>query len=314
MHPLDGVWAKLDRGDEHVKALDDEIEVLFSQPNPPGSAMRQELDRDDSSWVITMVHTDPLPTKRALLIGDAIHNFRTALDQLVFELAFMDTGGTEVETTQFPASTTLDNFRSEYVQTRLLSGLTHRATIKRFQPYRRWVSDRPHPLTLLNDLSNDDKHRLLQPVLIFPQELTFHVPPYHEMTDCEPDHSRPVVYRNIVGRPLEPDTEVFRLPIRVTGPAPDVDIAASGRVAVGFRNGVSALDALPEIARFARQAVAAFEPEFERPTALRLRDRPRYGRFVPPTAPAPAEVIVAGGTRGAATQRPMPGRCSGRPR
>jgi hypothetical protein len=46
MHPRYGVWAKLDRGDEHVTALDDEIEVLLSQPNPPGSAMRQELDRD----------------------------------------------------------------------------------------------------------------------------------------------------------------------------------------------------------------------------------------------------------------------------
>lgn len=289
MHPLDGIREKLTRGEEHLETLDFEITQLFAQPNPPGSSIRAKVDQEDSSWVITIVETDPLPIRLGVLVGDVLHNFRSALDQLVFELAFMDTGGTEIETTQFPASRCLANFNGLRVQQRLLSGLTtrHRATIKRFQPYRGWDGDGPHPLALLDDLSNDDKHRVVQPALICPNEITASFPPPSGWHDCSVDRTRPVTGRNIVGRPLDIETEFLRVPILITGPEPNVEMEYKGSISVGFRNGVSVLDALESIAEYARRVVTALEPEFERPKAFRLRDKPRRGRiFAPDAVPA----------------------------
>ena len=108
-----------------------------------------------------------------------------ALDQLIFELAFMDSragkrlsGKQSLGRTMFPASDTLVNFESHHVCYTLLAGITkqHRAQLKRFQPYRSRNYPGVHPLRLLHDLSNDDKHRLTQPVLLCPHTISLDVP------------------------------------------------------------------------------------------------------------------------------------------
>ena len=281
MHPLAGVWAKLDRGDEHVRIYEREEGRPFRRKKPPRIGVAVHINKETGTAVLLVTSVPALPPKLAVIIADAIHNYRSALDQLIFELAFMDTRGRELESTAFPASDTLVNFEGEKVKTRLLAGLTkqHRAQLKRFQPYRGWKSPGPHPFRLLNDLSNDDKHRLTQPALVHAQ--TFRMRVLNEnCADCRVDVNTRIEWnKRSVGRPLEPDTEVCRFPVEITGPNPQVTMEGGVDTFVGFRNGIPVLPALWEIRDHTRRVVEFFAPEFERPCALRLRDLPRRGRI-----------------------------------
>jgi len=104
----------------------------------------------------------PMPPDLPVVISDAVHNFRAALDYIVYELAREDSGGI-VDGTQFiiedckidPA----DRSRGFDVRSkRYLKGLTqpHVNAIEVLQPYNgvQWTKD-------LRDISNPDKHRTL---------------------------------------------------------------------------------------------------------------------------------------------------------
>lgn len=99
------------------------------------------------------------PVFLPLAISDAVHNFRSALDYLVYELAKEDSG-TEQEGTQFPITSAPNGFVS--VADRYLRGVSaeHRAAIEKLQPYNgvEWTA-------LLRDISNADKHRRLTVVV-----------------------------------------------------------------------------------------------------------------------------------------------------
>jgi hypothetical protein len=101
------------------------------------------------------------------MIGDVVHNARSALDYLIWQLAVHYIPGTipewRAKKIQFPIEDTG-------------KGFTKRR--KSFQeiPSSYWtIFDAAQPynggdfLGLLRDLSNDDKHRLLTPVLIRPE-------------------------------------------------------------------------------------------------------------------------------------------------
>jgi hypothetical protein len=285
-HPLDGVWAKLRRGDEHVRAYRRAEAGTFRRKKPPSVGLRLYFDDNDSTCVVMTARVDELPLRLGVLVGDAVHNYRSALDQLVFELAFMGSqGGTRppglsLEKTMFPGSETRANFESGNVQTRLLAGLTqkHRAYLKRFQPYRGRKLPPPHPISRLMDLSNDDKHRLTQPVLICPTSITFDLY-FGNFQDCEPAPGEPTWGDKFLGRPLKPDTEIVRFPIRKTGPKPYVKVKGEITKFVGFQDGTSAVEQLTRIGAYARGIVEFFAPEFDRPIAKRLSTLPRPVRL-----------------------------------
>jgi hypothetical protein len=76
--------------------------------------------------------------------------------------------------------------------------------IRRFQPYRdREMPGRHHLLTFLDNLSNDDKHRLTQPVLIAAERMTLAFPPDYEGHNCRILKGECWI-RNIIGWPLQP--------------------------------------------------------------------------------------------------------------
>ena len=296
MHPLEGIRAKIDRSEQHVQLLNREVERFFVNRERGPVGVRHEIDPEGETWRIVVAQVDDVPVYFGSIIGDAVHNLRAALDQLVFELAFIDTRGMEVETTGFPASKTLDNFRGSWVQKRLLAGLTlkHRTMIKRFQPYRvRQIPGRHHLLTFLDDLSNDDKHRLTQPVLLAPEGMTFTFPPHYQGHNCH-IATESFEVRNVIGWPLQANTELMRAPLAITGPNPEMPVDCDFSVAIGFRDGTPAQDALEAIAVFVREIVGTFAPEFETRTALRMRDKPRFGRINARPLDADVHVGISG--------------------
>lgn len=107
------------------------------------------------------------PTELAVLIGDAIHNLRSSLDNLAYALATAHTGKLSASVARacaFPIFGTGPLFRGERgrgaaPKMQALSPRT-RTAMERLQPYHR----RKHPelelLWILEELSNIDKHRL----------------------------------------------------------------------------------------------------------------------------------------------------------
>ena len=306
-HPLAGIRAKLDRGDEHVRAYEQCEHELMASANRPDIGIAVRIDREQSRAILRVVRVDELPLTLPALIGDAVHNFRSALDHLVFELTFTDSAGGSrlprgqtLERTMFPDSDSLTNFEGIHVQTRLLAGLTqkHRAQLKRFQPYRhRKRTTTTHPVRLLIDLSNYDKHRLVQPVLMCASDIYVEVLE-SEMRDCHPAANPDWRSDLVLGVPLEPETEIASLSIEITGPQPQMKVKGTKTLFVGFRNGEGVLDALERMGAYAREIVEFFAPDFDRPQAVKLRTVPRPTRISPRASPPETEqtsgVVFAG--------------------
>lgn len=171
--PLQSARLKVERARQHVKAVRDETRA-FVDSNPYRTFV--EPDPDTGEPVVRIGYARPnirVPLRLGLLAGDAIHNLRSALDHLAWQLATIGTG--PGHRTQFPIFDDSDSYRRQ--QPELLKGIDPRywARIEAVQPYhvRRLIDD-GGSLTGYHDplitnlylmpigrLDNADKHRLL---------------------------------------------------------------------------------------------------------------------------------------------------------
>jgi hypothetical protein len=162
---LSGVGLKLDRASKHIEALRAEIAAFAAgDPAPLGFRAEPPISRPDGSLhyvLYAIVREDP-PRTLAPIIGDALHNIRSALDQLAYELASLQ--ARKSRTTQFPICMDESQFR-QADSLRKIASITgdERDLIERVQPYNAIDPPRHDPLAILNKLSNRDKHRLLVP-------------------------------------------------------------------------------------------------------------------------------------------------------
>jgi hypothetical protein len=96
------------------------------------------------------------------IVGDALHNMRSALDHLALQLVILD-GGNPSEYTQFPIydSPTNDkgNPRFVTIQPRIQDARI-RAALEKVQPYQ-YATPAETELSVISALNNYDKHRLL---------------------------------------------------------------------------------------------------------------------------------------------------------
>lgn len=155
-HPLFGCWLKISRAREHVNAL--QMDMKAWQRNPVDVRTVGEFDPQNNLWAERIQVILNLPPEWGTLVGDAVHNFRSALDLIAFELAFIDQGGRERTGTGFPLVTSND-WTNPGVQAaiRYLSG-PHQAMVEASQPPAP-TGDQWHPLISLAKLANDDPSR-----------------------------------------------------------------------------------------------------------------------------------------------------------
>ncbi len=236
-HPLDGCLEKLRWGDQHTRMLYREI----GREN--GSVLvRIEFDADESAFFGKLLHLPELPPRWSLILGDAIHNYRSVLDYLAYEVVRLDSGSYWSDS-QFPIIT--DPAKNAGWRVRgTLDRLTpeHRALIDRHQPYRRGDLDaaKSDPLAKLADLSNEDKHRLLLPGYTraqWPTGITY------RFIDC-----KMVSFR--FGDRLEADTNLFEAGVEVTGPDPQMEMNVNLYPLVGLSDERSVEETLANIRRW----------------------------------------------------------------
>jgi hypothetical protein len=128
-------------------------------------------DRTGYRVVLEGFAESPACDQWGLQIGDSVHNLRSSLDNLCFALARLRRDPPErPRLVQFPIFHDADEFRRDRRVAATLEQLPPEAAtrVELWQPYRRVSEEviKRDALNLLGHLSNQDKHRLPQVVLM----------------------------------------------------------------------------------------------------------------------------------------------------
>ena len=106
---------------------------------------------------VQLPHVDDLvPHKAQAIAGEIVHDLRSALDNLIYDVSRRNNNNVEVEQTQFVIADDEASYRNQQWRLRKLTD-KQKSKVESIQPYNnedKWAS-------LLSDLSNRDKHRYL---------------------------------------------------------------------------------------------------------------------------------------------------------
>jgi hypothetical protein len=164
---LDGVEGKIRRAGEHLDAWIAEVAEVSAR-NPYAAIKERSADGTEVS--LTLRVDEMLPFARwSLIIGDCVHNLRSALDHLIYAAAI-----THAQSDPPPGQRRLmffigrDDLHVENNSWRLgdlWQDQSFRTTFKELQPYNRPEAEGLRPLAVLEEFDVRDKHRLLNVVL-----------------------------------------------------------------------------------------------------------------------------------------------------
>ncbi|MDQ6853005.1 MAG: hypothetical protein M3046_04815 [Actinomycetota bacterium] len=162
-NPSDSWWLKLKRAEKHLSDLND-YAAGFSEIWPYDTTLDVHAQEDRTDYIVRAFFRDPPDYTPAIIIGDFIHNIRSALDHIVAAL----TEPPELrEQSAFPIyeeNIWQEGFKAQRKAFKTATkGLPDYALafVKQIQPYGRGQDAIRDPLALLKKFSNDDKHRQL---------------------------------------------------------------------------------------------------------------------------------------------------------
>lgn len=191
-------WAKIEWAKYHRDVLNSGIDTHFvRKANKPRAIGKYEPDAACHVFRVTSVpaNLSSLMSDVSLTVGDIVHSLRSALDHLAYQLALAEArrrksvlSVAERRNVYFPIHTrrrgTYPNFGWKNREHAYVGrfGKDNVAILKRYQPYRGRAGDPDivgvwHPLTLLHQLANRDKHRLLVVVAAAPDRFQTGIPP-----------------------------------------------------------------------------------------------------------------------------------------
>ncbi len=153
---------KLDRASYHLDSLDAKVREWRERET---HRYVSHFDRESGKQIVYLTFTEPVPAEFRLIIGDCLHNLRSALDNLVYDLAVRHHGSSPLpdpfdRCTEFPIFG--DREWKEWERRKKI-GCVHpraQAIIKRLQPHNRGDEFASDPLWKLHELNNMDKHRV----------------------------------------------------------------------------------------------------------------------------------------------------------
>lgn len=168
---------KLIRAHYHLQQLDTEMNAWLDIQR---QSIVTEPDPDNPGYFLVKV-TAPRPPADpfGVMVGDCVHNMRSALDHLAFALLKRHTPTLTdklIKDSEFPIFGDEDRqgntgagpklFHNGAMKTKIAGVAPAAQTeIERLQPYHRGKDWRGHHLWVLSVLANIDKHRLIHPVV-----------------------------------------------------------------------------------------------------------------------------------------------------
>ena len=264
---LSGCQSKLAHAREHIDVLATEIGQACG-PDPYSIPLLRQYEPSANAVVYRIGTIVQVPDRWALMVGDAIHDMRGALDHLMYQLAIVALGRTPTErenrNIQFPEIRRLKDFSGRGFLTHVRPADIN--VLRPFQPYKRLKKGQIHPLPKLIRLSNIDKHRKLHLMVVIPRQASF-TNRTDAFRDCVPDPTAPgprgqptaIVYHTPPRRSPKPGDEVLRVQVRATGPNPDVDFAAQIFGDIGIGRLGPAIPMLRAMADYVGAVLAAFQ-------------------------------------------------------
>jgi hypothetical protein len=238
---LGGAWKKLRWGEGHVGRLSNEISP-FLDANL--RSLRTEFDGE--GYLVYPAMEDP-PRHWPLVLGDAIHSLRGALDHAMWAM---------IMRTQRGQSLTAKQRRDiQFPLTRTPGELEAAATFKWLDPYSKTIVGElqrhggpweANPLRALWKLSNEDKHRLLVSQVAAIGTGTLHLRIGHNKDILKT--TEPTILVKLADR-LDNETPVARFGAIVTGPDPQVDVQGQIPGRIEFSTGEVTIihETLPKI-------------------------------------------------------------------
>jgi len=215
-HPFEGCWAKWERGQHHVDAIQAHIDELIGPLASRRVAFEPRLESRTplrETWIFEGPSEIPDLSPVSVEIGDALNCFRGALDHLAW--ATTKRLGTPVSRLKeaqrrqvsFPLASSWGKYPGAFK--RGLPGVSGNSAmgrlVKSYQPCGR--GRRAGVMRALRDLNNRDKHRLLIPAVWLPEgwihELRASAGVSILSTELLIDTSRPV--------PLKPNQPLVRV-------------------------------------------------------------------------------------------------------
>jgi hypothetical protein len=160
--PLESARLKIARAREHIEASDRKAQQ-FRRSNP--YSIVRELDTQTGEQIWRATGQAAVPPVFSIIIGDALHNLRAALDHLAWQLVL--TNGQQPTTrTAFPIYD--DSLRFDREGTTKLRGMSPAAVaaIKALQPCYGTNASPNRMLSALEHLDKVDKHRHLNLILV----------------------------------------------------------------------------------------------------------------------------------------------------
>jgi hypothetical protein len=280
----DGVWRKIDRAKGHIEALEAEI-YEASDGEPRRVIVGRRYDADAQEIVFYAEKLPEIRDSYGLLVGDAIHNLRCALDHLWWALATLHLGRDpeedEAKDIQFPIFTKPSFLKpGAWDKHPYLRHVSPDAAAKAY-PMQPFVAGTSKPantpmylinyLALLATLSNTDKHRFLHTAIAVPEKGYIHIP--KRFIDCTPksvaaDRTPGWFISSFENRTIKLNDPVVRIPVVKTGPNPDVEMQNPMyvcAVSLVLDEGVllRMMDALVNLGKHVVACVRDFEPLFE---------------------------------------------------
>jgi hypothetical protein len=259
--PLEGVRLKLDRAEDGLEEINEAIVEYLGEKN---YTVEGEFDRDTSKYVLrgrVTKHTLEI----GVIAGEIVHNLRSALDHLAWQLALLTTP-TPYALTAFPIALTPGEFGSKKGQAMIGDiGSKHRALIETFQPYngtqQAWT---PLALGDLRVLSNTDKHRVINATIA--RSVTKRQLMIGEKLIIVRDAT---AYRDVEwfkGGPID-GAEIASMTLEGVGPDPKVKVDGLLGVTVAFDDpalttpNATVVPMLKATFRSVIEVIAAFEPD-----------------------------------------------------
>lgn len=210
-HPLDGCRAKLARAAEHLDAL----EKAYGDPYS-ATALRTydqwEVFPDGHRWRVTYLDDQELPEPNphwGLIVGDAVHNMRSALDHLACRLVERGDPSRDIGRVAFPIWD--EDPRREPDKLRryrtLVEGMREEDEqgVWALQPFHDLAAPSSLMLMDLAALDNADKHQICLPTLTVVGE------PLHTVTWAEGLNREEGEMQINEGAPLQPHTPLARI-------------------------------------------------------------------------------------------------------
>ncbi len=161
---MESVDAKMTRAREHLDTLHTEARLFFK------STKRKFIMKSNGNeaWIVHYIEDGVPPIRFGVLLGDCVFNIRSALDNLICGHIRSRNPIAPCKSTQFPICSKQEQWNAKCKQ--YLKGVepAMQQMLRDLQPCFRMSSvPEQDPLSVLNVLSNSDKHRAVNLTLAY---------------------------------------------------------------------------------------------------------------------------------------------------